>query len=145
MKVHSGGKRSSSNQGVSLGGRGAGQPKAGDRVEGASFLEAMEEVERARLIEEIRSLGDSLSKHPSVSALQRYRHLIGLAIGMVRSTMALKRDYKWRRSERTLYVLIERTENALAELEAVLAGEGDRSRVLDLVEEIKGCLISILS
>ncbi|EHM09929.1 hypothetical protein TheveDRAFT_0780 [Thermanaerovibrio velox DSM 12556] len=108
-------------------------------------MEAMEEVERARLIEEIRSLGDSLSKHPSVSVLQRYRHLIGLAIGMVRSTMALKRDYKWRRSERTLYVLIERTENALAELEAVLAGEGDRSRVLDLVEEIKGCLISILS
>lgn len=145
MKVDGQGKRSPGSEGVLLGGRGGGRAKSGESVDAPSFLEAMEEVERTRLIEEIRSVGDSLSKHPSISSLQRYRQLIGMAISLIRNTMALKRDYKWRRSERTLYVLIERTEVALTELEAVISSEGDRARVLELVEEIKGCLISILS
>jgi hypothetical protein len=44
-----------------------------------------------------------------------------------------------------MFVLIERTESALDELEELILREGDRARVLDLMEEIKGCLISILS
>ncbi|WP_281746394.1 YaaR family protein [Thermanaerovibrio acidaminovorans] len=145
MKVDGRGKKSPGNEGISLGGRGGGRPRADSRVEPPSFMEAMEEVERANLIREISALGESLSKHPSISVLRRYRQLIGVAIEMVRRSLALKRDFKWRRSERAMFVLIERTESALDELEELILREGDRARVLELMEEIKGCLISILS
>ena len=42
------------------------------------------------------------------------------------------------------YVTIERVESAMAELEEVFRQESGRTRALQLMEEIKGCLISLL-
>ncbi len=43
-----------------------------------------------------------------------------------------------------MFIFIEKTEGALSELEEGLIREGERTRLLMLMEEIKGCLISLL-
>jgi uncharacterized protein YaaR (DUF327 family) len=57
---------------------------------------------------------------------------------------SLRRDLKWRRTDRGTYVMVEKAESALSELEEVFRQEGGRTRALQLMEEIKGCLISLL-
>jgi hypothetical protein len=56
-------------------------------------------------------------------------------------------EYKWRRTERSMFMAIERTEEALGEieeLESALDRERERGIVMSLIDEIKGCLISLL-
>ena len=58
--------------------------------------------------------------------------------------LRIKRDLRWRKTDKKMYVTIERTEAAMDELEEAFLYEGDRTRALALMEEIKGCLISLL-
>ena len=51
---------------------------------------------------------------------------------------------KWRRTDRNLYVTVEKVDSALIELEEIFLREGERTKMLKLMEEIKGCLLSIL-
>ena len=43
-----------------------------------------------------------------------------------------------------MYTIIERTEKSIAELEEALDKEREKIVILNIVEEIKGCLISLL-
>ena len=51
---------------------------------------------------------------------------------------------KWRRGDKNFFVIVEKTDSMLDELESVFAREGERTRMLQLMEEIKGCLFSLL-
>ena len=58
--------------------------------------------------------------------------------------LRIKRDMRWRKTDRKMYVTIERAGQAMDELEEAFKYEGDRTKALALMEEIKGCLISLL-
>jgi uncharacterized protein YaaR (DUF327 family) len=128
---------------------GGGRGGAGKSVKGASqvqetFAEVVEDLEASRIIEELESIGLQLSRFPTSALLSRYRELVRMALERARDGMRLKRDFKWRRTERSMFVVIERTEDALAEMDDALLREAGRTRMLSLMEEIKGCLISLL-
>ena len=108
------------------------------------FQETFEELEALRLLEELQQVGESLSRFPSLTVMARYRGLVKLLLRKAQEGVRVRRDFRWRRTERTLYVLVQRTDEALEELDQVLRREGERTRLLELVEEIKGCLLSLL-
>ena len=58
--------------------------------------------------------------------------------------LRIKRDMRWRKTDRKMYITIERAEKAMNELEEAFIYEGNRTKALALMEEIKGCLISLL-
>ena len=112
-----------------------------------TFAEIAEDMELQGIMEELDAIGAALSRYPASALLGRYRALVKMALGRVKNSMRIKREFKWRRTERSMFMVIERAEEALAELEALesaLGRERDRTRMLSLIDEIKGCLISLL-
>jgi uncharacterized protein YaaR (DUF327 family) len=101
-------------------------------------------MEAHQIMAELDGVGAQLSRFPTSALLMRYKYLVRLALDRVKGGMRIKREFKWRRTERSMFLTIERTEDAITELEDAIAKEGDRTRLLSLVEEIKGCLISLL-
>jgi uncharacterized protein YaaR (DUF327 family) len=101
-------------------------------------------MEAQQLIAELDDIGGQLSRFPTSVLLGRYRELVKMVLEKVKNGMHIKREFKWRRTERSMFLTIERTEDAMEELDDALSREGDRTRLLSLMEEIKGCLISLL-
>ena len=110
----------------------------------SSFVDVVEDMEARQIVDELDEIGLQLTRFPTTALVRRYRELVGLALDKVRNGMHIRREFKWRRTERSMFITIERTEGLLEELEEVLLREGDRARGLSLVDEIKGCLISLL-
>ncbi|MDR0649151.1 MAG: DUF327 family protein [Synergistaceae bacterium] len=130
---------------LSAGGRsGTGKAVGGVLEPQETFAEVAEDMESRMLIDELESIGLRLSRFPTAALLARYRELVRMALEKVRNGTRIKRDFKWRRTERSMFVVIERTEEALDEMDEALLREADRTRLLSLMEEIKGCLISLL-
>ena len=130
-------------------GKGAGKGGAVPAVAETTrtFAEIEDEAEFRAIIAELDDLGAALSRYPSSALLNRYRKLVRMALGRVKDGMRIKREFKWRRTERSMFMVIERTEEVLdelAELESALDRERERTRVLSLIDEIKGCLLSLL-
>ncbi|MDR1471763.1 MAG: DUF327 family protein [Synergistaceae bacterium] len=128
--------------------RGRGEAQVSG-AEGArvSFAEMESDIEARMIIEELDDIGGRLCKYPTSVLLAQYRELVRRALDRIKRGMRIKREFKWRRTERSMFMTIERIEGALAELEdleAALLRERDRTRVFSLMDEIKGCLISIL-
>jgi uncharacterized protein YaaR (DUF327 family) len=130
-------------------GQGSGKGGAVSGVSGASraFSDVADEIESRALIAELDELGAELSRYPTSELLRRYRELVRMAIARVKDGTRIKREFKWRRTERSMFITVERAEGALeelGELETALDRERERTRVCELVDEIKGCLISLL-
>ncbi|MDR1944149.1 MAG: DUF327 family protein [Synergistaceae bacterium] len=123
-------------------GRGTSVKSAAEVQE--TFSEVVDDLEARQLIDELESVGVQLSRFPTSGLLARYRQLVGMALENVKKSMHLKREFKWRRTERSMFVVIERAQNALDEMDEALLREAGRTRMLSLREEIKGCLISLL-
>lgn len=129
----------------------SGSEKRG-AVPGASetartFEDVAVDVESRALIEELDRIGAELSRFPAAALLERYRELVRAALARVKNGARIKREFKWRRTERSMFMVIERAEDALAELESLgsaLDRERERTRLFELMDEIKGCLISLL-
>jgi uncharacterized protein YaaR (DUF327 family) len=112
-----------------------------------TFAEITEDMELQGMMAELDAIGAALSRYPASALLARYRKLVKMALGRVKNSTRIKREFKWRRTERSMFMVIERAEDALAELETLesaLERERDRTRMLSLIDEIKGCLISLL-
>jgi len=110
----------------------------------ASVEDAMSELEVRELLERLDAIASKLSLFPAERLLVEYRLVVKELLARVMKGLSLKRDLQWRRTSRSTYVTIEKTEAALAELEEVFRQESGRTRSLRLMEEIKGCLISLL-
>jgi uncharacterized protein YaaR (DUF327 family) len=110
----------------------------------SSMAEMTEEIEIRELLERLDAVAGKLSVFPAERLLVEYKAVIGELLARAMKDFSLQRDLKWRRTDRSTYVTIEKAETALAELETVFRQEGGRTRALQLMEEIKGCLISIL-
>ena len=128
-------------------GQNRGQPgvaSSGFGVANESFINIVEEMETRRLLDELNVLGSQLSRFPTMTLLVQYRSLVRQLLDRARQNMQNRREFKWRRTERAMFIFIEKTEGALSELEEGLIREGERTRLLMLMEEITGCLISLL-
>jgi uncharacterized protein YaaR (DUF327 family) len=126
-------------------GRGASVSSSSETA--GIFAEIETDVELRAIVAELDALGASLSRYPSSVLLLKYKNLVRTALGLVKNGMRIKREFKWRRTERSMFMVIERAEEALTELdelESALDRERERTRVLSLIDEIKGCLLSLL-
>jgi uncharacterized protein YaaR (DUF327 family) len=110
----------------------------------ASMTDAAEEIELRELLERLGVVAGKLSIFPAERLFLEYKAIVGELLARAMKDFSLQRDLKWRRTDRATYVIVERAETALAELEGVFRQEGGRTRALQLMEEIKGCLISLL-
>ena len=111
---------------------------------GSSFALAMEETEVRALLERLDAVAARLSVFPAERLILEYRSILAELLRRAMKGFSLRRDLRWRKTDRTMFVTIERAEAAMEELEDAFRREGDRSRAVALMEEIKGCLISLL-
>jgi uncharacterized protein YaaR (DUF327 family) len=111
---------------------------------GASMEGMTEEIEIRELLGRLDAIAVKLSVFPAERLLLEYKAVIKELLARVMKDFSLQRDLRWRRTDRSTYVTVEKAETALAELEAVFRQESGRTRALQLMEEIKGCLISLL-
>lgn len=109
-----------------------------------SFESAMESTELEDLLDQLYDLSDRLTVFPGGRLIQEYRNVLTELLRRAAKGLRIKRDMRWRKTDRKLYVTIERAEKAMDELEEAFAYEGNRTKALALMEEIKGCLISLL-
>ncbi|HOO63143.1 MAG TPA: DUF327 domain-containing protein [Synergistaceae bacterium] len=96
------------------------------------------------LLQEVDNLSRHLFLFPSKTLLGKYREAVQLVLYKAEERMKLRKDYKWRRTNRSVYVTIEKTEKLLEEIEVVLTRAGERNRLSRLLDEVKGCLISLM-
>ena len=104
-------------------------------------------MELQAIISELDAIGSAMSRYSTSALLQRYKELVRQALMRVKNGMRIKREFKWRRTERSMFMTIERTEEALSEieeLESALERERERTQILSLMDEIKGCLLSLI-
>jgi uncharacterized protein YaaR (DUF327 family) len=105
---------------------------------------AIEEIEVRELLEQLDSVAAQLSIFPAERLLLEYKVILKELLARAMKGFSLRRDLKWRRTDRSTYIVMEKAESALSELENIFRQEGSRTRALQLMEEIKGCLISLL-
>ena len=111
---------------------------------GSSFALAMEETEVRALLERLDAVAARLSVFPAERLILEYRSILAELLRRAMKGFSLRRDLRWRKTDRTMFVTLERAESAMEELEDAFRREGDRSRAIALLEEIKGCLVSLL-
>ncbi len=109
-----------------------------------SFEAAMEATELEDLLDQLYELSDRLSVFPGSRLIEEYRSVLTELLRRAAQGLRIKRDMRWRKSDRKMYVTIERAQDAMEELEEAFKFEGNRTKALALMEEIKGCLISLL-
>lgn len=109
-----------------------------------SFESAMEASELEDLLDQLYELSDRLSVFPGGRLIEEYRAVLTELLRRATKGLRIKRDMRWRKTDRKMYVTIERAEKAMDELEEAFLYEGNRTKALALMEEIKGCLISLL-
>jgi len=104
----------------------------------------MEDAEIGELLKRLDSISYKLSMFPTEKMMYEYKCIVGELMRRSMSAYHLRKDLRWRRSDKNLYVTIEKIESDLNELDEVFQREGLKTRGLYLIEEIKGCLISLL-
>lgn len=109
-----------------------------------SFEATMEATELEDLLDQLYELSDKLSVFPGGRLIEEYRAVLNELLKRATKGLRIKRDMRWRKTDRKMYVTIERAEKAMDELEEAFIYEGNRTKALALMEEIKGCLISLL-
>lgn len=136
---------------VEYGGGGGHNIASGNVASGSvfasSFDSALEAGEIEDLLDHLYEISARLSVFPAAKLIAEYRAVLTELLKRAMKRLKLKRDLRWRKTDRKLYVTIERmerVEQAMDELEEAFLYEGDRTKALSLMEEIKGCLISLL-
>lgn len=143
MKVRRGEERSGR---IEYGGSGGKRSAANAVSQSArfSFEMALEATEIDELLDRLDELSARLSVFPAGRLIEEYRSVLTELLRRAMKGLHIRRDLRWRKTDRKMYVTIERAEEAMDELEEAFEREGDRTRAIALMEEIKGCLISIL-
>lgn len=90
-----------------------------------TFEAAMEATELEDLLDQLYYLSDRLSVFPSGLLIAEYREILSELLRRITKGLRIKRDMRWRKTDRKMYVTIERTEKAMEELEEAFRYEGD--------------------
>ena len=110
----------------------------------SSFREYYDREAISMLFRELDEVGIALSRYPSKGLINKYKSLVRQVIGMILENMRVKKEFAFSLHSNKMYTIIERTEKSIAELEEALDKEREKIVILNIVEEIKGCLISLL-
>ena len=139
-------KREESNSSKLSSGHGSAQSARVGAVQPVSqaFMISIEDAEMRELLKRLDSISYKLSMFPTEKMMYEYKCIVGELMRRSMSAYHLRKDLRWRRSDKNLYVTIEKIESDLNELEELFIREGLRTRGFFLIEEIKGCLISLL-
>jgi len=124
--------------------RGSRETMASEPLVSKTFDSVFSTSEVEVLLQEVDNLSRHLFLFPSKTLLGKYREAVQLVLYKAEERMKLRKDYKWRRTNRSVYVTIEKTEKLLEEIEVVLTRAGERNRLSRLLDEVKGCLISLM-
>lgn len=119
----------------------------GHRVEakkGEPFDGYIDREEINSLLRELDDLGMALSRYPSKELIHKYRLLVRQIIALILEKLRVKREYGFSSRSNKIYTIVERTESSLSMLEDALNKEREKIVILNIIEEIKGCLISLL-
>ena len=147
IQIKRGGNDPSSQPRIEYGGHSSGNaPSPANALSSSplSFSAAMEATELEDLLDRLYELSDKLSVYPGGKLISEYRNVLHELLKRAAQGLRIKRDMKWRRTDRKLYITLERANKAMDELEDAFIYEGNRTKALSLMEEIKGCLISLL-
>ncbi len=117
---------------------------SGEPTAPSAFSASLEDAEIRELLERLNLLGKKLSLFPAEALLLQYRKLVAELMRRAVAGLRVRRDMKWRRGDRNFFVIVERTESMLDELDEIFQREGERTKMLQIMEEIKGCLFSLL-
>lgn len=131
---------------IEYGGHSGSSPTPANAITSSafSFEAAMESTELEELLDRLYELSDKLSVFPGGRLIAEYRQVLHELLKRAAQGLRIKRDMRWRKTDRKMYVTIERAGKAMEELEEAFLYEGNRTKALALMEEIKGCLISLL-
>lgn len=110
----------------------------------SSFRECYDREAISMLLKELDEVGIALSRYPSKGLINKYKSLVRQVIGMILENMRVKKEFAFSLHSNKMYTIIERTEKSIAELEEALDKEREKIVILNIAEEIKGCLISLL-
>ncbi len=124
--------------------RGGRENIAAESLTPRSFDAVFSNSEIEVLLQEVDHLSRQLFLFPSKTLLAKYRDAVRLLLFKAEERLKLRKDYKWRRTNRSVYITIEKTEALLDEIEVVLTKAGERSLLSKLLDEVKGCLISLM-
>jgi hypothetical protein len=124
--------------------KGSRENIASEPASSKTFDSVFSSSEIEVLLQEVDTLSRQLFLFPSKTLLAKYREAVCLLLFKAEERFKLRKDYKWRRTNRSVYITIEKTEALLDEIEAVLVKAGERSRLSKLLDEVKGCLISLM-
>lgn len=124
--------------------RGSRENIAAESLAPRSFDSVFSNSEVEVLLQEVDHLSRQLFLFPSKTLLGKYRETVRLLLFKAEERLKLRKDYKWRRTNRSVYITIEKTEALLDEIEEVLTKAGERSLLSKLLDEVKGCLISLM-
>ncbi|MDR3264636.1 MAG: hypothetical protein LBT15_01360, partial [Synergistaceae bacterium] len=95
---------------------------------GSSMEDIAEELEVRSLLERLDAAAAKLSVFPAERQLLEYKSILRDLLARAMKGFSLRRDLKWRRTDRSTYVTIDKAEAAVAELEEVFSKESDRTR-----------------
>ncbi len=110
----------------------------------SSFDNAIISAELEELLDRLYELSDKLTIYPGGRLISEYRSVLHELLKRAAQGYRIKRDMRWRKTDRKMYITIERANKAMDELEEAFSYEGDKTKALLILEEIKGCLISLL-
>jgi len=111
---------------------------------GGSFEECYTREEINEMLRELDDVGMMLSRFPSKDLINRYKSLVRRIVSMILENMRVKREFGFSSRSNKMFTLIEKAEKSVAELEEALEKEREKMAILNLIEEVKGCLISLL-
>ena len=129
---------------IEYGGQSSSQTAGAVKSFSLSFDSAMISAELEELLDRLYELSDKLSVYPGGKLITEYRSVLHELLKRASQGYRIKRDMRWRKTDRKMYITIERVNKAMDELEEAFMYEGDKTKALSLMEEIKGCLISLL-
>ena len=109
-----------------------------------SFDECYDREEIKMMLSELDDVGMMLSRFPSKDLINRYKSLVRRIVGMILENMRVKKEFGFSPRSNKMFTLIEKAEKSVADLEEALNKEREKMIILNLIEEIKGCLISLL-
>lgn len=116
-----------------------GEGLAADR---GVFGNTLHQVETDRLLDELDVVAEQLFRFPSDKVLNDYRQVVGKILGRAEEMISIRMDYSVRSG--SARVVIDRARRSLDELDRVLRREGNRSRIMGLTEDIRGCIVSLV-
>ncbi len=129
---------------IEYGGQSSSHTSEAVKSFASSFDGAIITAELEELLDRLYELSDKLTIYPGGRLISEYRSVLQELLKRASQGYRIKRDMRWRKTDRKMFITIERANKAMEELEEAFSYEGDRTRALLILEEIKGCLISLL-